>query len=346
MPIIKVNVAIIGNMTISNQLVTPADYLSFTLSNNKSFHIVSASRSPIRLKRFFEMTRLIFKWNVKLDIVFLQFYSGVPSYLLQTFIVLYAKVFKCKLVFYLHGGDIPNFTIKYSRWTNMLFGQASCIMAPSNYLLDFSKSLGFECVLVPNMIDIQKYHFKHRETKEPLILWMRSFHDVYNPKLMIDALLILISKYPQIKLIMAGKDKGVENEVKNYVNSLGLDKYVDFPGFLDETSKLNYISKCNIFVSTSRKDNMPICIVEAFASGLPVVSSNVGGVPDLVNSGISGILFDDNDVKGLVDGIEKVITDADFRHSVVNYGLMIAKRSSLQAVSTQIESLLMTVHNH
>src|SRR5262249_33457461 len=139
------------------------------------------------------------------------------------------------------------------------------------------------------------------------LLWMRSFHPIYNPQMAIKVLAELRKSHPNATLIMAGVDKGLEPEVKGMVSDMDLSDAVSFPGFLNSKKKAQFYSEAYVFLNTNRTDNMPVSVVEACACGLPVVSTNVGGLPFLITNGENGLLVENENDPEMVEAVKSLL---------------------------------------
>ena len=159
-------------------------------------------------------------------------------------------------------------------------------------------------------IDIKNYNFKHRLKCKPKLLWVRSFHNVYNPEMAIYVLLDLLKKYPESKLCMIGPEKdGSLKNCKIIVEKYNITEKVKFAGFLPKDQWIDLSSKYDIFINTTDFDNQPVSVIEAMALGFPVVTTNVGGLQYLHDDGVDALMVKKNDIEGMSHAIERIITD-------------------------------------
>lgn len=220
----------------------------------------------------------------------------------------FARILKIKYIPILHGGDLPNRLRKNPKLCKLIFANAFSLVSPSGYLKFHFEQNGFSNVIhIPNSITISEYQFKERKLFSPKLIWVRAFAEIYNPKMAIDVLLLLQQKYPDVSLTMVGPDKdGSLNSVKKYAKQFNLK--VDFTGKLSKVEWTTLAQNFDIFINTTHFDNMPVSVLEAMALGLPVVSTNVGGLPYLIEHDKTGFLVNDNDVFAMVIQIEKIIS--------------------------------------
>lgn len=166
--------------------------------------------------------------------------------------------------------------------------------------------------IIYNGIDIRKfnpskdYSFK---TNKIRIVNVASFSQPKNQGCLIEAFMKLHRKYPNTILSLAGTGPNME-QIQNLVQKLDLSSSVEFLGSVDNVSAV--LEESDIFVLPSTYEGMPMSIIEAMASGLPIVASRVGGIPDMIDDGNDGILIDPT-VNSLYLAIEKLINDQCLR---------------------------------
>jgi glycosyltransferase involved in cell wall biosynthesis len=97
--------------------------------------------------------------------------------------------------------------------------------------------------------------------------------------------------------------------LRQEATALGLEN-VTFAGRIAPSHVHAYYANADIYVQAPSIDNMPLSLLEAFASGLPVVSTDVGGVPSMLRHGVDGLLVADNDADALANEVLTLLTDA------------------------------------
>ena len=222
---------------------------------------------------------------------------------------LLARVLNIKYIPILHGGDLPNRLKNNPKLCRMVFANAYQNVAPSGYLKQAFENAGFKNVIhIPNSIEIDKYEFKTRAELIPKLLWVRAFASIYNPQMAVKVLQQLQEKYPSASLTMVGPDKdGSLQTTKAFADSIGVA--VNFTGQLAKEDWWQLASEHDIFINTTHFDNTPISVMEAMALGLPVVSTNVGGIPHLLTDKENALLVSDNDVSKMTDAICSLLED-------------------------------------
>ena len=269
----------------------------------------------------------------------LEVYSGANFVLVDIASAL-AKWRGLPIVMVLHGGALPEMFRARHEWTGRVLQRAKLLVAPSEYLARAAREAhGVDVAVIPNVVSIEQYSFRLRRRVRPRLFWMRSFHTIYNPGMAIRVIRRLRQDYPEARLVMGGRHDADCASIQKMVVELGLSENVSFPGFLDQSGKNRASEDCDVFINTNRVDNMPVAVVEACAFGLPVVATAVGGVPDLLTDGESGLLVPDDDDEAMARAIRRLIEQPALAERLSQAGRELALRSSPGAIVPQWERL-------
>ncbi|OEK08864.1 glycosyl transferase family 1 [Flavivirga aquatica] len=300
------NLLYIGNQ-LSRKTKTPTniDTLSLLLKQ-EGFVVKIASNKTNKFVRLLDMLYHIIKYRVTTDFVLIDTYSTQNFYYAYLCSQL-CRVLRLKYIPILHGGDLPNRLKRNVKLSKAIFNNAYKNIAPSGYIKASFENLGYvNIVCIPNTIELKNYPFKKRVFDNVKLLWVRSFSKLYNPLLAIKILKELKDQGIKASLCMVGPDNdGSLQETKAYAQELKVD--VLFTGKLSKQEWITLSNNYNIFINTTNFDNMPVSVIEAMALGLPVISTNVGGIPFLIKHNKNGILVESNSVKAFVESIKKVI---------------------------------------
>ncbi len=266
-------------------------------SNKKSF--------PFRM---LDMMRSVIRYRSQVTYILIDTYSTKAFWYAFVCSQL-ARLLNIKYIPILHGGDLPNRLKNNPKLSQMVFANAYQNVAPSGYLKQAFESTGFKNVIhIPNSIEIDKYEFKTRAELTPKLLWVRAFASIYNPQMAVKVLQQLQEKYPSASLTMVGPDKdGSLQATKYFADSIGVA--VNFTGQLAKEDWWKIASEHDIFINTTHFDNTPISVMEAMALGLPVVSTNVGGIPYLLADKENALLVNDDDDKAMKEAICSLLED-------------------------------------
>lgn len=241
----------------------------------------------------------------------------------------------------LHGGNLPE-RLKGNRWfIYSIFRQASLCISPSAYLKAAVNPLGIVVEVIPNSLDIKQYHFFRRRKFAPKLLWVRSFHRIYNPLLAVRLVHELTRHGMDPYLTMVGADKdGSRLEAEQLAFRLGVNDRVTFTGRLSKQSWIDLSTDSDIFINTTDFDNMPVSVIEAMALGLAVVSTNVGGLPSLIHDGYDGIMVPKDDSEAFVRSILRIVGDPDLGMKLAHNGRKKAESFAWEEIRPMWESVI------
>jgi glycosyltransferase involved in cell wall biosynthesis len=312
------------------------------LFTGAGYPVVLTSRFRSRSLRLIDLSKTLIRRHREIDIQILQVYSGL-SFVGEDVASWLGQRLGQKVILHVHGGAIPEFLGRYPRWGLRVLKRAHAIVCPSPFLARSLASHGFRCQIIPNVLDLPVYPFRLRRQLTPRLFWMRAFHPAYNPEMALRVLARVRKVIPEATLVMAGPDKGTRDNVRRLSHDLGLDAAVNFPGYLNMAAKVREGDAADIFINTNHVDNMPVSILEACAMGLPVVTTNVGGIPDLLDDGETGILVYDNDDQAMAEWILRLLRNPELAARISANGRTLAERSSWEQVRPQWERLFSDV---
>ena len=300
------NLLYLGNqLSKKNKTPTTIDVLSELLTK-EHYQVITASSINNKILRLFNMLWFIMKYRKWLH------YTLIDTYSTQNFYYAYlssqlCRLLKLKYIPILHGGNLPERLIKSKTLSRAIFKHAYINVTPSKYLKHKFSDYGYNNVIeIPNSIHLKNYVLKKRVVTKPKLFWVRSFSKTYNPLLAISIMKQLLDNNIEAELCMVGPEKdGTLKTAKAYAKKLNVR--VKFTGKLKKTEWIKLSKEYNIFINTTNFDNMPVSVIEAMALGLPIISTNVGGIPYLIEKDINGLLVKPNDPALFVQAIQSLI---------------------------------------
>ena len=170
---------------------------------------------------------------------------------------------------------------------------ADALIVPSPYLVEVFQKFGLHATPVANMIDVDRFKFHERNPLRPIFLSNRNLYPLYNVACIVRAFAIIQQKFPEARLTIAGGGRQ-RAALEALVHELKL-RNVEFLGLVAPDKMGELYDEAHIFLNSSNIDNMPGSILDSFASGLPVVSTNAGGIPWIVTHERTGLLVPKND---------------------------------------------------
>ena len=131
-----------------------------------------------------------------------------------------------------------------------------------------------------------------------------------------------------LHLVGAGPE---ETALRNQIAALGLDRHVHFHGYVPMGPALNrHYDEADIFVFPSLSEGSPRAVLEALAHSLPVVSTDVGSVPELIEDGVSGLIVPTRNAHALADAVARFIQDDDYRNRCAKAGFAAAQHHTVE----------------
>lgn len=271
--------------------------------------VFTTSRKPGRVARLFDMLNTVWSKRHKYKIAYIEVFSG-PAFIWAEVVCFVLNRLGKPYILSLHGGNLPDFAQRWPKRVTRLLKPAQAVTVPSRYLLEGMGLYRHDLVLVPNPIDIQSYPFQLRSSCQPILVWLRAFHDIYNPPMAIRAATLLIPKFTGFRLFMGGGDKGDGSLQKTQKEAIlsGVADFIEFPGKIPKANVPEWLQQGDIFINTTNVDNAPVSILEAMACGLCIVSTNVGGIPYLLEDEKNALLVPQNDPVAMADAVSRILT--------------------------------------
>lgn len=201
---------------------------------------------------------------------------------------------KKRVVLTFHGGGAEVFFRRHPRLVRYFLTMTDANIVLSGFIGNIYEEYHIPYSIIPNIIELKSDVFKERGELAPRFICIRSFREIYNIECSLRAFHRVQTLYPDARLVLLG-DGPCRGFLEHYVKAEKIQN-VSFVGQVNNAEIYHYLSQCDIMVSSSRFDNMPVSILEGFNAGLLVIASNVGGVPYMIQDGENGLLFEsDND---------------------------------------------------
>lgn len=230
------------------------------------------------------------------------------------------------------GGEAASFLATSSRLVRVSLARASALIVPSGFLQAVFERSGIDASIVPNVVDTVRFNSAARQRVERRhLLVARNLEPIYDNETAIRAFAIVHREYPDATLTIAGSGP-LERTLRELTDSLGLDAAVLFVGRLDRDAMAEAYSRADIAVNPSRVDNMPNSVLEALACGVPVVSTDVGGVPFIVKNGQTALLVPARSPEAMAKAILRLMADPDLAETLAGNGLIEVGKYTWQRV--------------
>ncbi len=152
------------------------------------------------------------------------------------------------------------------------------------------------------------------------ICYLKDHKPVYGADILIKALPQVIKEVPEVYVTIAGKENDYTGHLKKLVAENKLEKNISFVGQINHDKVYSFISEHHVLVMPSRFEGFGVAAAECSACARAVIATNVGGIPEIVIDGKTGILVPPDDDQGLADAILKLANDVDLCHKMGRAG--------------------------
>lgn len=305
----------------------------------EGWEVRETSSLPSRPARLVDTISCLVRWRSDVDVAVVLVFSG-PSFVMADLTSLLTKLLGIPTVLWLHGGSLPDFRRRYPRWVKRVLRRGA-LVAPSQFLVDEMAPVAPGPIeVIPNVVDLASLPFRPRTTVQARLLWMRAFHPIYNPSMAIRALRLLLKQNPDVKLTLAGQDKGLGDELRSEISDGGLAESATIAGFLGPDAKPAAFANHDIYLHTNHVDNTPVSVLEAASAGLAIVATNVGGIPHLLEHEETALLVDDDDDQAMAAAVERLLSDPELAQRLTENALRLAEASAWPAVRQRWVELL------
>ena len=239
--------------------------------------------------------------------------SGWSWHLFATPAISVARIRNIPVIINYRGGEADVFFNKAFFWVKPSLHRADAIIVPSGFLEAVFGKRGFPTSIVPNIIDLSRFGTATRpaplpKAEFPHIIVTRNLEPIYDNATALRAFAIIKQAFPAAKFTLAGS--GPERQMlEELACRLGLADVVTFTGRVDNEGMAALYQSADIMINPSLVDNMPISLLEALASSVPVVSTDVGGVPFMVEHEKTALLVPPQNPEAMANAVLALLND-------------------------------------
>lgn len=304
-------------------------------------NVVYASTSKSRVRRLCEMLHVVLLQAPRWSVAIVDVYSGM-AFIAALTAAVGLQFRRIPFILTLHGGALPAYAQQHPHLVAFVFRKAARITSPSPYLGRSFGTYADRMVTMPNPVDVSLHSMRATRHELRRILWLRSFHEIYNPMMALRTFGHVRKVFPDSSLTMVGPDKGDGSldRCRAYAAATGFDAEVTFVMGIPKQAVPEIMSQHDVFINTTHVDNTPVTLIEAMASGLVVISTRVGGIPDLVTDGIHAHLVSDDDDHAMGDVLMKVMSDVNATREMTATARRHAEKFDINIVSKRWMELI------
>jgi L-malate glycosyltransferase len=289
---------------------------------------VASDRGIPKALRWIEGIPLV-RTVVRLPFFWLQLWAAVPkvdvvhvfsasywSFLLSVVPpLLLVRAYGNKILVNYHSGEAQDH-LRHSRLARFILRHVDAIAVPSTYLVDVFAKHGLPAVAISNVVDSRKFRFRERLLLPLRLLCSRSLEPYYCVADVIRAFHLVRNHGIDARLEIVGAGS-LRADLEQLVDQLALREHVVFAGAVPAAAIAEHYDRATAFINASAVDNMPVSIMEAFAAGLPVISTDAGGIPHLVQPEVNGLLSPVHDFESLARNVLRIVHDPALAASLV-----------------------------
>ena len=236
-----------------------------------------------------------------------------------------------------HGGNAERFLSRWGRVVAPVFRQAFSVQVASEYIGGILRRWAVPYEVVPHVLDASWVRQRVRERAAPRILWVRAFHEVYDPFMALDVLRHVLARRPDASLTMVGRGE-LREAVERVVRQEGLP--VRFLDVMPRPKLAEQLDTHDIFLHTNRVDNQPLSVLEAMAAGMIPVTTRVGGLPYVFEDGQAGFQVPWGDARAAADRILTILEDSALARRMSKAAPLVAARHEWPALRERWMDLL------
>jgi glycosyltransferase involved in cell wall biosynthesis len=235
-----------------------------------------------------------------------------------------------------------------------ILSRAEVIISPSEHFIDESKVLRkyrSKTIAIPNGIDISDLDVPYSKEEcrgrlgldkgEHVILFVGGLSPYKGPDVLIRAMPKIMESLPNSRLVLVGEGT-LREKLEQETKELGIDQRVQFTGFVkDNLQKAMFFHAADVFVlpSVTSQEIFGIVNLEAMAAGVPIVASKIGGIPDVVTDGDTGLLVPPNDPDAIAKAVVTLISDPELGRAMVERGLKRVEAYSWASIAERTEKI-------
>ena len=277
---------------------------------SKGWRVLTTSHKQPRSERLLDMLGVTWRRRREYDVAIVEVYSG-PAFVWAEAVCHLLAILGKPYVLSLHGGRLPDFASRWSRRVGSLFAGSAAVVAQSEYLARILPTQRHLVRLIPNPLDLRLYPHRTRIEPQPRLIWLRSFHAIYNPSLAVEVVGLLRDQFPHLVLTMIGTDNGDGSlhAAQTRAEQLHVQQSVVFHAAVPKRDVPRWLDSADIFLNTTNIDNTPVSVQEAMACGLCVVSTNVGGMTYLAQDEVEALLVPPGDADAMAAAVCRVLTE-------------------------------------
>lgn len=273
----------------------------------------------------------------KTDIIHVFSHSYLSFFLFSLPPILLAKWLRKPLVLHYHGGAAGAFLDRWGIFARPFIRMAQRVIVPSGFLRETFARHTIEAIEIPNVL-AGEFEFRRRQPLQPRFIMARHLEPAYNVGCGLRAFRLVLDRHPGASLLVAGSGRE-RAALEELARELGISRRVTFTGAISNERIRMHYDDCDVYLNSSNVDNQPVSILEAFACGLPVVSTAAGGIPYMVSDSVDALLANVGDASALALCALRLFEEPDLAQRLIENGHLRTEAFRWPAVYRQLQSV-------
>ncbi len=303
-----------------------------------------ASEKTNKFARLADMLWVIYKNRNQYQAVNIDVFSG-PSFIWAEASAILLNLLNKTFNLTLHGGNLAVFCSHHPIRVTRLLRNAFHVTTPSKFLKKEFQNVRSDIQWIPNGIHLRQYAPNNRTNTNPRLVWLRAFHEIYNPKMAVEVLAHLISENHNCSMIMIGPDKN-DGSYKAAVETAKRENVLDrieFVGAVKKSDVPIWLNKGDIFLNTTRIESFGVSVIEAAACGLPIVTTDAGELPYLWENEVDALIVPSGNSEAMASSVQRILNEPGLAQRLLQNARRKAERFDWSIVMPQWEKLLLEV---
>ncbi len=230
------------------------------------------------------------------------------------------------------SGEAPDH-LRRSPMARTLLRHVDQLVVPSRHLVDVFERHGLIARVIPNIVDLTQFSYRDRIPLQPRLICTRMFEPYYRVELVVRAFSQVTAEFPDARLCLVGSGSQ-ENEIRSLAGKLNL-RNIEFAGIVPRDQIGHFYGTADIFVNASQLDNMPVSILEAFASGTPVVTTAPEGMRYIAEHERTALLCEPGDSRALAANVIRLLREPELALRLAQNAHSESRRYRWEAVRGQ-----------
>ena len=241
--------------------------------------------------------------------------ASYNSFWRKSVFVMLSKILRRRVVLHIHGGNFKDFSGMHYKQVNFVLNRCDCVVVLSNTWKSWFENTfeGLNISIVPNIVNLPVI-YKNRSVEEnKLTLLFLGF--INERKGIFDLLEVMSIHHDElmgkVNLIIGGN--GYIQKLKDMISANSLEDMASFCGWISGEEKTAKLNSADVFILPSYAEGLPISILEAMSYGLPIISTRVGGIPEVVSDMRNGFLVTPGDKDELYNAVMFMVNNSSKR---------------------------------